>query len=392
MAALYMTAKEAAAELGVRVETLYSYVSRGFIRSQAGPGRSRLYASDDVRAMRMRNGDAVPTMGPEVRDSGDIIRSSLTYIDEAGPHYCGRSAIELAQHGTLEATATLLWDCGAVNPFNREKPRRPIASAPAALRPVERAMVMLSAWPLVDRSAYALHPSILWAHGVDLCRLVASELVNVPPDAIPIADLIAKGWGVDGATDRRLISMALVLSADHELNSSAYAVRVAASTGAPLHAAIVAGMGAFLGPKHGAASERVDHWFEGMVREADPALALEKQLMRAEDLPGFGHLLYTNTDPRGKCLMDAIRAAHPDHSDVLLADQVIDQARTLFGIAPNIDFSLALMKRVLKLPEGAGMVLFCAGRMVGWIGHALEQFKSGAQIRPRALYVGPKGI
>ena len=64
----------------------------------------------------------------------------------------------------------------------------------------------------------------------------------------------------------------------------------------------------------------------------------------------------------------------------------------MFGDAPNIDFSLALLKRVLGLPEGAGMTLFCAGRMVGWIGHALEQYKNGAQIRPRAIYVGPKGL
>ena len=342
--------------------------------------------------LRMRDREGASASVEERHHGGDVIRSSLTYIDEAGPHYCGRLATDLAQYGSLEATATLLWGCGSINPFTRPKPNRPIASAPSALRPVERAMVMLSAWPLVDRSAYALHPSILWAHGVDLCRLVASELVNVPPDAEPVADLIARGWSISEEQDKRLINMALVLSADHELNSSAYAVRVAASTGAPLHAAIVAGMGAFLGPKHGAASERVDHWFGAMVQQGDPAVALEKQLMRAEPLPGFGHLLYKEQDPRSQCLLEAIRQAYPDHPDVLLAVELIHQAQSLFGVAPNIDFSLALLKRVLTLPEGAGMVLFCAGRMVGWVGHALEQYKSGSHIRPRAVYVGPKGI
>ena len=392
MSRLFLTAKEAAAELGVRVETLYSYVSRGLIRSEPGPGRARLYAAEDVRAMRQREHVAGANMRTGPSEAGEAIRSALTYIDEEGPHYCGRLASELSQHGSLEATATLLWQCEGFNPFDRPAPRRPLASAPSQLRPVERAMVMLSAWPVVDRSAYGLHPRIVWGHGVDLCRLVASELVDCVPTALPVAEIMAQGWGVVDPGARRLISMALVLSADHELNSSAYAVRVAASTGAPLHAALVAGMGAFLGPGHGAASERVDHWLSAIAGEDDIGLALEKQLMRAETLPGFGHFLYGAMDPRAKCLLDAIRCHLPDHAEVERADAIVTHAEALFGDAPNIDFALALLKRVLGLPEGAGMALFCAGRMAGWIGHALEQYRSGAHIRPRAIYVGPKGL
>ena len=392
MAGLFLTAREAAAELGVRVETLYSYVSRGLIRSEPGPGRARLYAAEDVRQMRQREQGGALSARAGLSEAGEPIRSTLTHIDEEGPYYCGRLATELAQHGSLEATGTLLWQCGSFNPFDREAPPRPLASAPSQLRAVERAMVMLSAWPVVDRSAYALHPRILWGHGADLCRLVAAELAHCPPSSLPIAEVIAQGWGLHAAGERRLISMALVLSADHELNSSAYAVRVAASTGAPLHAALVAGMGAFLGPRHGAASERVDHWLSAISQEGDTRLALEKQLMRAESLPGFGHLIYKAMDPRAKCLLDAIRAYLPDHPEVVRADQIVSHAEDLFGDAPNIDFALALLKRVLNLPEGAGMTLFCAGRMVGWIGHALEQYRSGVHIRPRAVYVGPKGL
>ena len=392
MAGLLLTAKEAAAELGVRVETLYSYVSRGLVRSEPGPGRARLYSAEDIRAMRQREQSGGLASKPTGKEQSDVIHSALTYIDDDGPHYCGRLASELACHGSLEATATLLWQCGSFNPFDREAPKRPIASAPAQLRPVERAMVMLSAWPVVDRSAYSMNPKIAWVHGADLCRLVASELVNSSPSAMSIADIMAQGWGVAEAKDRMLISMVLVLAADHELNSSAYAVRVAASTGAPLHAALVSGIGAFLGPRHGAASERVDHWFSVLVREGDIRAAMEQQLMRAEALPGFGHLLYSGQDPRSKCLLDAIREAYPDHDQVAIADEIITHAEELFGEAPNIDFALAVLKRVLDLPDGAGMTLFCAGRMVGWIGHALEQYRSKQHIRPRALYVGPKGL
>ncbi len=391
MSNMLLSAKEAAAELGVRVETLYSYVSRGLIRSEPGPGRARLYSADDVRSFRQRDHSR---KGLDRTDlpTQDLIQSSLTLITEEGPLYRGRLASELSQHGSLEATATLLWGCEDHDPFSADAPRRPLASAPQQLRAVERAMVMLSAWPVVDRSAYAHHPRLLWKHGVDLCRLVAAELVNSAPSSLPIADHMAHAWNVNAKEDRQLIGMALVLSADHELNSSAYAVRVAASTGAPLHAALVAGMGAFLGPRHGAASERVDHWFSQLDNLDGIGRHIEDRLMRAEPLPGFGHLLYEGMDPRAACLLRAIEQVYGDDQIVAIAREVIRCAEDLFGLSPNIDFALAVLKRLLGLPAGAGMALFCAGRMTGWIGHALEQYENGTQIRPRAIYCGPRGI
>lgn len=391
MGDLLLSAKEAAAELGVRVETLYSYVSRGVIRSEPGPGRARLYAAEDVRAFRQREHGRKGLDGRE-RGAEDLIQSSLTLITEEGPLYRGRLSTDLAQHGSFEAVATLLWGCREQDPFTRDAPRRPLASAPQQLRAVERAMVMLSAWPVVDRSAYAHHPKLLWQHGVDLCRLVAAELVNSAPTRLPIAEHMAQAWGIRAVEDRQLIGMALVLSADHELNSSAYAVRVAASTGAPLHAALVAGLGAFLGPRHGAASERVDHWLSQLDKVEAVEGLVEDRLMRAESLPGFGHFLYEGIDPRAACLLQAMERAHGDSTVLALAREVIECGERLFGSAPNIDFALAVLKRLLGLPSGAGMALFCAGRMAGWIGHALEQYESGQQIRPRARYNGPRGL
>ncbi|SNZ18993.1 citrate synthase family protein [Cohaesibacter gelatinilyticus] len=392
---IMLSAREAAAELGVRVETLYSYVSRGLIRSEPGPGRARLYSASDVRAFRLRD----PALRQQAEGGGTekseptIIHSSLTDIDpEFGPLYRGRRATELAGESSLESVATLLWGCDGINPFDDEAPSRPLASAPQALRAVERAMVMLSAWPVVDRSAYAHHPSLLWRHGAALCRLVASELVNMPPSSLPIADVMANAWGIKEESDRQLISAALVLSADHELNSSAYAVRVAASTGAPLHGALVSGLGTFLGPKHGGASVQVEHWLDGLPSDLDVAAMMEERLMRADKLPGFGHLLYDQIDPRAVCLLNAIEEAYPDHPRMRLTQELIEEAKRLFGLAPNIDFSLAVLKDILGLPETSGMALFCAGRMVGWIGHAIEQYGSGQHIRPRAVYVGPKAI
>lgn len=391
MAELLLSAREAASELGVRVETLYSYVSRGLIRSEPGPGRARLYSAQDVRSFRQREhgrkgSDQIDHFAP------DLIHSALTLITVDGPLYRGRLATELAQHGSFEATATLLWNCGDHNPFGDKAPSRPHTSIPEQLRPVERAMMQLTAWPLVDRSAYAHHPRLLMKHGADLCRLVASELVGNNPSSLPVAEHMAHAWNVHDVEAKRLIGMVLILCADHELNSSAYAVRVAASTGAPLHAALLAGMGAFLGPRHGAASERVDHWFEELKGVDSISLTMEGRLMRAENLPGFGDSVYETGDPRGSCLLTAIRQYQGSHPMIDLADEVIAKGRTLFGLEPNIDFSLALLRHVLDLPQGAGMALFCAGRMAGWIGHALEQYQSGRHIRPRALYTGPRPL
>ncbi|MEP3274872.1 MAG: citrate synthase family protein [Stappiaceae bacterium] len=383
---IYLSAKEAAAELGVQPATLYAYVSRGFVRSIAGPGRSKRYAAEDIRQLCDKREHGRET---EADNFGVLLQSSITLITDDGPFYRGQPAINLAKNASLETVATLLWDCRA-DPFGETVENHDLQNCPLPARPVERAMFALSLWPLKDRTAYALNRDVLVRQGAMIMRLVVAALLNEPVSAAPMHEFLARQWGIDDPEIISMIRAALVLSADHELNTSAYAVRCAASTRAPLHAALLAGLGAFLGPRHGAASDRVESWLSAMRDPSGVRMEMEARVMRGEPLYGFGHLIYEDADPRADLLLSMIERHGLNRPFVDALGSIRKEALTLYGLHPNIDFALAALRNYAGLPDGAAMVLFCAGRMSGWIAHALEQYEQPDQIRPRATYTGQR--
>jgi citrate synthase len=166
------------------------------------------------------------------------------------------------------------------------------------------------------------------------------------------------------------------------LNASTYAMRVVASTRAPLGACILAGLAALVGPLHGGMTNEVRAMLADPAVTADPAGAVAIRLARGERVPGFGHPLYPDGDPRAAALLSRL-APRPD------AQRLIDAMQAMTGIAPNIDFALLALEQRLRLPSGAAFALFAVGRTVGWIAHALEQWRDGTLIRPRAVYPTP---
>jgi len=173
-----------------------------------------------------------------------------------------------------------------------------------------------------------------------------------------------------------------VLTADHELNASAFAARVAASTGASLAASALAGLAALSGPRHGGATAAV----RTFLREAEQlgaSRAIANRLVEDRALPGFGHPLYPHGDPRAAALLDRFTAP-----PALAALARAMRAQT--GAAPNIDFALIAAAESLRLPADAPFAIFAVSRCAGWIAHAIEQGTTEALIRPRARYVGPE--
>ncbi|RBL87027.1 excisionase, partial [Streptomyces cavourensis] len=215
----------------------------------------------------------------------------------------------------------------------------------------------------------------------DLVRTLAACLLQAPPDTAPIHMQCARAWGLDAA-GADLVRMALVLSADHELNASSFTARCIASTGASLRAGIVGGLAALTGGRHGGTTARVEALWDERDRGGDPGATLRERLARGEDLPGFGHHLYPGGDPRAIAMLGRIlpqRAAW---------QSFIDQAFTLVGQRPSLDFALVAVRRHLGLPVGAAFGLFALGRSIGWLAHGLEQRGSQNVIRPRAAYTG----
>ena len=116
--------------------------------------------------------------------------------------------------------------------------------------------------------------------------------------------------------------------------------------------------------------------------------AIAAWLKRGEGLPGFGHPLYPDGDPRARALLGMLGQALPRARDLALANGLVEIARELVGDYPTIDFALVAAARALKLPQGTALALFALGRTAGWIAHAIEQYQAEPMIRPRARYVG----
>jgi len=141
-------------------------------------------------------------------------------------------------------------------------------------------------------------------------------------------------------------------------------------------------MSALSGPRHGGQSSLVEILFEEAERFGDAARLVKERLRRGDILPGFGHPLYRNGDPRALALLPLLP---PDPT----RDALRDAMDTIRGKQPNVDFALVSLRRALRLKAGSALALFAIGRTAGWIAHALEQQAEEKLIRPRARYVGP---
>lgn len=395
---------EAARRLGVKVNTLYAYVSRGLLRSHRAPdGRRSLYEVEEVEglARRSREGRAVETRMA-------VITTGVTQLTDSGPLYRGRRAVDLATTASFEEVAELLWNArGPEDPTSVWTPLDlgdpPLLRAPnliewsvvmtGALDPVRADLrsdaVVRTARQLIATVVDALVDAASPAPGRDTTgRAEQSPLPLGLDDGHERQGSIAGrlAMGLSTAPTRplvRAINAALVLLADHELASSTMAVRVAASTRADPYDAVLAGLGTIAGPLHGAASQQVCNLLHeaervGVERAVDDALRWQG--------PGFGHTVYTDGDPRYPVLerlfdeLATPQARATVHSLVeLAASQRIPR--------PNVDLGLAAITWATGLPSDAGQILFTVARISGWIAHYLEELgERPLRYRARAVY------
>jgi citrate synthase len=187
---------------------------------------------------------------------------------------------------------------------------------------------------------------------------------------------------------RELLEAALILWADHELNVSTFTVRCVASARATPYAAVVAGISALRGPLHGGSNEQVEALFDETPDASQARAALEARLRRGERIPGFGHPLYPDGDPRAAFLLERIRALRPRPSALSVVDSLERETHDLIGRKPNVDFASVALVRALGAPRGSALALVGVARAAGWIAHVLEQYAEGRLIRPRARYTG----
>ncbi len=398
MSTEWINSAEAARRLGVSSATLYAYVSRGLLRSEATEGRrERRYRADDVSRLKRRRdvGRKAESIAANALDFGTpVLESSLTLIEDGRLYYRGHDAARLARSMSLEQVAQLLWDCDD-RPFDPKNlppmstALRAAWSATPTLSTVDACLILLPAAARWDHPSWVEDRGARIETGVRILRLLTAAVTAEPVSALPIHEQLAEAWRVP-ADHAPLIRAALVLSADHEFNASAFAARVVASTGANLYGSTMAGLAAINGPRHGGLTRRVATLFDELKTANDLEAELSRRMHGAVDVPGFGHPLYPDGDVRAATLLALLHEALPHSPELAFATGVAATVERLIGRKPNIDFATVTIERSLGLPKDSALALFLLGRTVGWIAHALEQAASGALIRPRARYIGPR--
>jgi citrate synthase len=374
-----LTSRQAAERLGVKLETLYAYVARGLLQGEGKNGtgpRGRRYAERELEGFQARR-----------RWSRRVVATAVSSTDGGRLLYRGHDAVVLAERASFEQVAALLW-AGELGPGEEwpEAEREAIEAATRAARSVRGApplvmvQILVAALAVADEQRRATDPESVRSTATRLLtRLVAAfAVVRGTPVAAsargPMAARVLSALGGrPGPAANRMTERALVLSAEHELNASTFAARVAASTEADPYAVVGAGVATLGGPKHGGMTDRVD----AILRAASSP---------EEEIPlGFGHPLYADGDPRAAPLLAAARAAVGHEGVFARIDAMAARGRP----PPTIDVGLVATALALGLEPGLASVLFAFGRAIGWIAHAIEQYGTGELIRPRARYVGP---
>ncbi|MDF2772754.1 MAG: Citrate synthase [Geminicoccaceae bacterium] len=358
----FLTAAETAEMLGVTRATLYAYVSRGLLRSEPIPGRTRArrYYREDVERLTERKAmrrDPSRVAAQALRWGGPVLESGITLIQDGAFYYRGHDAIALAATSSVETVAALLWgadESEAARLFDQPSPltSRQVARLDAQMNePLAALQAALPIAAAADLASLDLRPHAVRLAGGRIVRLFATVISRT--DACgPLHDMLRSAWASHRPAVGDIIRTALVLCADHELNISAFTARCAASAGASPYDVVSAGLATLKGHKHGGATMRVLELVRQCETPKQARSAIAHRLRSGETVPGFGHPLYPTVDPRAAVLI-----------------RLADASGNAAALEP--------------------LLLFTLGRTIGWIAHAIEEYASGRLIRPRARYVGP---
>jgi citrate synthase len=349
--------------------------------------------------------------------------SAICYLD--GDHgvlaYCGYDIHDLASRATFEEVCYLLWhrrlptraelgDLQSQLSAGRELPEGVLRMAKAlpAGNGMDALRTLTSALGHYDADASDSSPQANYRKAVRLTSQLSSLVAAIGRMAkgqSPIAPDPVLGHAANflymltgerpNGLATRAFDVALILHADHELNASTFAARVAAATLTDIHSTIVAAIGTLKGPLHGGANADVMR----LLLEIGEGAPLDKaeevvraKLARKEKIPGFGHRVYHTEDPRATHLRQMSkdlgqRTGHPIWFEMSQRIEALVMAEK--KLYANVDFYSASTYHALGIDVDLFTPIFAVSRVSGWTAHVLEQYANNRLIRPRADYIGP---
>lgn len=406
----YLSATEALQMLNLRKQTLYAYVSRGWIRSVLQPGkRERLYLREDVERVKARSRTADRSGAMALRDRPEpSISTSITEITPLGPRYRGHSAVQLARSGApFESVAELLW----TGIWHDEVISWPVVQNPRGVYRPKGSLTDLRSTDQVLELFASITLQLGIASGSTVEVLPGQQTMEAARQIIQIlagylgytsskgafanfkegegvASGLVRSLGLTlSAENREAIRTILIVFADHALSPDAFAARATASSGATLHSGIASALCSSTGTRVGGLYDQLERFLHG----AKKAAALSEQAQRLTDcgmrIPGFGNPLYPRGDPRCQLLLEVAQKREHQTKQLEIIFRFIEDVEKQFGLFPRHEFGLVTLGLSLGVPRHTSGALFAISRMVGWVAHIQEQRLSGMLVPPRAKYL-----
>jgi citrate synthase len=369
---------------------------------------------------------APPPQAPAAGLEGVVVaESDISYVDgEAGKLvYRGYPIEDLAEHSTFEETTALLLD-GELPPRSQlEELTADLAShrtldepsmallrgLPEEAEPMAVLRTAVSAMGTTDPDAMDNSPAATRRKAIRLIAIFPTivaafdRLRNGLEPVAPSADLghaanflyMLSGEDPD-PEDARVLDVCLILHAEHGMNASTFSARVTAATLSDIHSAITSAIGTLKGPLHGGANQEVMKMLlEIQEQGVQPAQYVREKLGRKEKVMGFGHRVYKTMDPRAPILRRfsrdlTDRAGQPEL--YAMSEEILETMASEKGIDPNVDFFSASTYYALGITPDLFTPIFAIARISGWCTHVEAQYAHNRLIRPRAKYVGKKGL
>jgi citrate synthase len=378
--------------LGVSVTTLYAYVSRKGIRSQAIPReRARRYWRADIERLRESGGEKIKAL------NGTPPTSQVTLVTKSGRFYRGHDSIELSMRATFEETIAILWemDVSEIPASVSKRPAQFKALYPtlAGMSATDRAAVLFPFLEQSDPRSHDLTPAGMRRTGMEVLRWYAAILVGrQQATAAPIHEVIGSAFRLSSEWED-VVRRLLVLGADSGVEFITTAVRAAASAGVTPWRSVLTGLFAITGrwSKFG----RIDslgRMLNEIAQDADPRQPIIRRVREGDTLPGFAAALYPDGDPRTRVLLEQLQSMLGKDAGLARLNAAIDTAREVRRMGPNFALiNYYISRRIGSNPADS---LFPLSRAAGWIAHSIEQCAVGEALydegrRDLVLYAGP---
>ena len=405
-----LTSDEVAARLGVKVQTLYAYVSRGQIHCLRTPEGSRFDPLEVEEFAARRRAQPIRRQGALAAKPLMVLDTDLAVVEDDELYLRGESASNLARSRTVEEVAAWIWtgDYSAelTTPTQQDLTEAGslLAALPVAANRTDQLKTLVLALSATDAQRAEQSVQALQAAGSRFLFGVSAALANNtgaadrPRGSETATESVAQQlWLALSAEDLepeylQVVNAALILTIDHDLAVSTLAGRIAASARGSGYAVLSAALGAFDTPLHGLASLPAGRLLRAIGAGQSPKRAVAETMTSTtgRGVPGFGHFAYQQGDCRAKTLLELIPAL-PHGPAVAETVTALGQEVGRFGrLQPNIDLALAALTQAAAMNDDDAPLFFALGRSVGWIAHAIAEYEHRPlRLRPQGRYTGP---